>query len=406
MTEAQEIAEDNMVSPHQFSADYGAVQDSELNEYVTEIGMQLGKASHRPHMPYNFRVLNSTLINAYTFAAGSIGFTRSLMLALDNEAAMTAILAHEIGHVCLRHRASSQAQSTLTGLVMAGISAYVAEKHEDYAELAMGLGAISAGALQASYSRTDEREADETGMHYTVCIGQNPNGMVDAMDTLRKMNHSQPDMISRMFSSHPMSEERYQTAIERANTKYSDALSCDMNRERFMDKTASLRRIEPAINQLQSGSSCMMQKSFTQAYQHYQTAIKQAPNDYTALLLMANCCNVLEKPKEAFRNGYMAMKVYPGEPQSRMFLGLICEQNNLYEKGLNYLQEYRSMLPGNPIPDFHCGFCLEQMGRKQDAAQEYIKFLQQQTQGVEAQHAYQTLINWKVIAPPQQQQGT
>ena len=53
------------------------------------------------------------------------------------------------------------------------------------------MGSISAGALLASYSRDNEREADALGMEYMVKAGYSPKGMVGLMEMLNNMNQTQ-----------------------------------------------------------------------------------------------------------------------------------------------------------------------------------------------------------------------
>jgi len=67
MSEAQERAVDSQVSPHQFSRDLGAVQDGQVNSYLENVGKRIHSTSHRPAMPYSYRVLNANYVNAYTF---------------------------------------------------------------------------------------------------------------------------------------------------------------------------------------------------------------------------------------------------------------------------------------------------------------------------------------------------
>ncbi len=55
VSQQQEIQLDRQNSPHQFSADYGSVQDEGINNYVAQVGNNLAKTSHRPDMPYSFR---------------------------------------------------------------------------------------------------------------------------------------------------------------------------------------------------------------------------------------------------------------------------------------------------------------------------------------------------------------
>jgi predicted Zn-dependent protease len=54
VSEDQEIKIDKQNSPHQFSADYGMIQDRMLNDYVSQIGKRMAARTHRMHMPYSF----------------------------------------------------------------------------------------------------------------------------------------------------------------------------------------------------------------------------------------------------------------------------------------------------------------------------------------------------------------
>ena len=111
LTPQQEIALDKNQSPFQFSEDYGAVKDPNLNHYVDSVGSKLAGASHRPNMPYSFRVVNANHVNAYAFPGGSIAVTRGLLVDLENESELAGLLGHEVGHVSARH-AAEQAGKT------------------------------------------------------------------------------------------------------------------------------------------------------------------------------------------------------------------------------------------------------------------------------------------------------
>ncbi len=67
VSEQQEIQMDRQSSPHQFSADYGAVQDSRVSNYITEVGISLSSSSHRPNMPYSFRCVMPTTLTLTPF---------------------------------------------------------------------------------------------------------------------------------------------------------------------------------------------------------------------------------------------------------------------------------------------------------------------------------------------------
>ncbi len=124
LSEEQEMSLDKRQSPQQFSADLGAVQDPDLNRYVQGVGSTLWSKSHRPKMPYSARVLNANYVNAYTFPGGSMGVTRGIMLEMQSEDELAALMGHEIGHVNARHAAERAGKEMLAniGLVAASVA--------------------------------------------------------------------------------------------------------------------------------------------------------------------------------------------------------------------------------------------------------------------------------------------
>jgi predicted Zn-dependent protease len=79
--------------------------------------------THRPSMPYSFRAVNATYANAYAFPGGSIACTRGILLALDNEAELAALLDHEMGHVNARHTAEQMSKNMLVQATVGGLAA-------------------------------------------------------------------------------------------------------------------------------------------------------------------------------------------------------------------------------------------------------------------------------------------
>ena len=82
--------------------------DPALTAYVQRVGMKLAKASDAPDLPYEFVIINSSDLNAWALPGGKIAINRGLLAALDSEAQLAAVLAHEIAHVTKRHSARMQ----------------------------------------------------------------------------------------------------------------------------------------------------------------------------------------------------------------------------------------------------------------------------------------------------------
>ncbi len=399
ITEDMEIGLDQENSPHQFSSDYGPVQDQSLNNYLAQVGNDMATRSHRPNMPYSFRVVNATYVNAYAFPGGSIATTRGILLELENEAELAGLLGHEIGHVNARHTAERMTKGILIqGLIAIG-TAYVESKDEKWAPLAAGLGNIAGGALLAHYSRDDERQADDLGMEYMTRANYNPEGMVGLMDVLRSMSDHKPNVIEMMFATHPMSEERYQTAKNSTETKYQFGKDFPLHRERYMDNTASLRKMKNAIEAMQDGEKEMVKERFAEAEKHFGSALRQAPNDYAGLLMMAKCQLAQNKYDRARRYAKLAKEVYPTEPQAHHLSGITELAKNDFGSAYEDFDNYEKMLPGNPNTIFFKGVSLEGMQRRQQAAEEYSRYLQVIDQGEQAKHAYRRLVEWGYIKP-------
>lgn len=398
MSEAEEISLDQQQSPFQFSSDYGQTQDAELNRYISQVGKTLAAGSHRPHMPFSFRCVNATYINAYAFPGGSIAVTRGILVELDNEAELAALLGHEIGHVCARHTAEQAGKGMLTSLLLTGASvATGAAGYGGAADLVQSFGQLGAGALLAHYSRDNEREADALGMAYLSRAGYNPMGMVGLMEILLSNNRRRPSAVEVMFSTHPMSEERMATAETLVATTYNRMAGAPLYKERFLDMTATLRREKTAISTIQKGATALAKKNYTAAEQELHSALQQLPDDYTALVLMAKSQFALERSQKAADYARRATLVYPTEAQAHLLLGVSEIINKRYEVAYQQLTEFDRLLPGNPEITFFRGLAMEGMNRRDKAAEYYLQYLRQVKQGNRAQHAYNRLKTWGYI---------
>ncbi|NLW80474.1 MAG: M48 family metalloprotease [Desulfovibrionales bacterium] len=394
MSEGEEIQVDKVNAPHQFSADYGVTQDAGLNAYVRGVGMALARSSHRAHMPYQFNVVNATYVNAYAFPGGSIAITRGILAELDNEAELAGLIGHELGHVNARHTAASMSKSKILGTVVGGVSLIAGAASQGLGNLAGTVGGLGASLFLAKYSREDERQADELGMEYMVSAGYSSQGMVGLMDVLRSMSKSQPSAIEAMFSSHPMSAERYETAVQRSRQQYPDKQKLPLNAERYKDSTASLRRLKPMFTLFQEGDKAMAAKEYASAQNRYAEGLQHAPNDYAGLLMMAKCLVAQKKGNQAAEYAARARKAYPTEAQAMHIHGVASIMNKDYSAALADFSAYERALPGNPTTVFMKGFSYEGMQNKQNAAQEYQRYLKAVNQGEMAQHAYSRLKTW------------
>jgi len=399
VSEEQEIQADRQNSPQQFSADYGILQDKALDAYIGDIGRRLVPYTHRPQMPYHMVGVNAVYINAYAFPGGSIAATRGILLSLDNEAELAGLLGHELGHVNARHTAEQMSKGTLAQLAISGLAAYAGTYGAAVGNAASALGQISAGALLASYSRENEREADALGMEYMVKAGYGPAGFVGLMKMLNGLNKSKPGIADLFFSTHPMSDERLSTAVKAADTTYATFRNQPLGRDRYMDRTASLRRIKGAIEAMQRGSEAMAREKYPAAEQELHQALRQAPQDYTALVMMAKAMMLQDNYQEGLKYAEQAKTAYPGEAQAVHLTGMGKIRLRQFEGAYAEFAACDRLLPGNPNTVFLMGYSLEGMQDTRRAADAYARYLRAVNQGPQAQHAYKRLVEWGYIKP-------
>lgn len=396
MSEEQEIAIDKSQSPHQFSNDYGANKDTRLTSYVSQVGSAIARESHRPNMPYGFHVLDANHVNAYTFPGGTMAVTRGILVELESEAELAALLGHEIGHVNARHSAERATKGmlaqTAVGLASAAIGSEKAQ------QVVSGIGTLSATALLAKYSRDNEREADKLGMDYSVLAGANPKGMVELMNMLNGLHAEQPNALQIMFSSHPMSTERLSNAKAQLNGQYSSETARNLGRERYMDYTRGLRAQKTFIKHLGNADLAISAGEFDAASSEIAAAKRLQDDDYGLWVISAKNEIAKENHSVAINQLQKAQSIKPNESLPKYLMGASYLEMNQPERALVSYQGYKRELPGNPLVDFFIGYSFEKQTLKPQAITAYKLFLQQVQQGAQAEYAYGKLVEWGAVS--------
>ena len=161
---------------------YGVYDDEKLAKYLNELGQKMAKISHRPNLKYEFKVMDSPVINAFAVPGGYVYITRGILAHLNNEAELAGVVGHEIGHITARHSAQKYSETYLANLGL-GIGSMVSE---DFAMFA-GLAAQGLGLLFLKFSRDDERQSDVLGVEYSTKVGYDAREMANFFSTLDKM---------------------------------------------------------------------------------------------------------------------------------------------------------------------------------------------------------------------------
>ncbi|MDH4272678.1 MAG: M48 family metallopeptidase, partial [Candidatus Aminicenantes bacterium] len=183
---------------------YGVYGDAALNAYVQSVGRSLAPHTHRPHLDYQFAVLDTPVVNAFAVPGGYIYVTRGILALMGSEAELAVVLGHELGHVNARHSVQRMSEMMLVQVGLAVGSAL----SDTFAEIS-GLAGVGVQLLFLKYSRDDERQADTLGIEYAREGAYNPGEMVAFFSSLEKLGDvSGGHALPGFLSTHPLTSER------------------------------------------------------------------------------------------------------------------------------------------------------------------------------------------------------
>lgn len=194
----------------------GLYPDSEIQQYIDEIGSDIVSKSDASKTPYQyeFHVLaDPNTVNAFAMPGGQIFITMGLLKRLQSKDQVAGVLGHEVGHVVARHSAQQMEKQKLTqGLVGA---AGVVGGDMSSAQYAQMIGNM----VNMSYGRGDELQSDELGVRFMTQAGYDPHALIGVMEILDEASggQSQPEFAS----THPSPANRIQK-IKEAIDKYAN----------------------------------------------------------------------------------------------------------------------------------------------------------------------------------------
>jgi len=218
MSEGEELALGRKTS-QQVMKEYRIYENPSLQRYVQSVGDRVAKGSHRQNLVYRFTLLDSPQVNAFALPGGYIYITRGLLVYLNSEAELAAVLGHELGHVTARHSVRQHSMSTTTNVLGALVSA--ASGVQGVGQLTNLLGT----SIVRGYGREHELEADGLGVEYLVRAGYPASAMKKVITVLKNQEvfdkqlaieeGRKPRAYHGVFSTHPDNDTRLKKVLNR-----------------------------------------------------------------------------------------------------------------------------------------------------------------------------------------------
>jgi predicted Zn-dependent protease len=359
---AQEVAlgEQNY-QPSQQTQGGQYIIDPALQNYVSSIGQKLAAVSDRPGLPWEFVVLDNSVPNAWALPGGKIAINRGLLIELQDEAELAAVLGHEVVHAAARHSAAQMTRGTLVG--MTGQIAAIASQTAGYGELGGMAAQASGAAFMAKYGRDDELEADQYGMKYMVRAGYDPQAAVRLQETFVRLSAGrQSDFISGLFASHPPSQARVD-ANKRHAAEYTGGVT---NRSKYQSMTAQIRRDKPAYDAQDQALAALKKKQPKQALALLDKAIKIQPAESQFWELRGHAWQMLKNPGNAEKAYTTAINKNPKLFSPQLYRGLLRYEQSNFSGAQQDLYLSHRLLP-TPVSAYYLGDLALQRGENEAA---------------------------------------
>lgn len=180
----------------------------DVKDYLTDMGKDIlnsPKIKKRSIYPYQFQIVNDTIINAFCTPGGYIYIYTGLIKFLDNESALAGVVGHEIAHAERRHvtqrLTAYYGVSMLLSFILGGNPSLLAEVA---ANLFVGLAFLK-------NSRDDETEADYYSIQYLKSTKWYPGGITFFFDKIKEEQRQKgnaPGDLDRLLSTHPLPNDR------------------------------------------------------------------------------------------------------------------------------------------------------------------------------------------------------
>lgn len=225
----------------QVNAQLPIIQDPVVNRYLNILGDSLSRVTSRSDLQWHFYMVNTNDFNAFALPGGYIYVNRGVAERSDRMDQFASVLAHEIGHVVMRHSVKQMEQ--MQGANVGATALCVLTSICNYG---LGQAAIQVGgsAVFARFSRADEAQADSVGVAELVRAGINPNGMPEMFQKLINERQSKPGGLDAWFTDHPLEEDRISATrqeIARFNPAIIRTLTNDSRAfQEFKQRVASL----------------------------------------------------------------------------------------------------------------------------------------------------------------------
>ena len=292
-----------------------------MYDYINQLGNELvagarsqkisGSENSGPFAPkFEFFNVRDPSINAFALPGGYIGMHTGLMVLADNEAQLSSVLGHEIGHVTQKHIARGSGVGANSGVVILAslLLALVAARSNPGAAQGLAIGGQALAIQnQLSYSRDAEREADRIGYQILNATGFDVNGMPEFFQKLQKSSGITDSTVPAYVRTHPLTSDRIADMQDRSRN--------DQNKNRPTKNSIDfyLNQTMAKIEQQSQGSDLLQTKDFFKGQTNSKSNVRMMQGHFGLALVALQEVNIEEAEKQLIKSKELASQLSSNE---------------------------------------------------------------------------------------------
>ncbi len=196
------------------------INDTEVEKLLHKLITPVAVAADIPENRLKIHIVNDDDFNAFVNGGEDVYVYTGLLTRIKNPNALQAVIAHELGHTVGGHIAQMssrmEAEMKRTMIIQAlGVGLMVAGGNP-----ALGAGVLAGASGVAkqsllSFSRDEERIADELAVDILVKANVNPNGLLTVFEQMQDMIGVTESKINKNNTNHPLTAERLKNTREK-----------------------------------------------------------------------------------------------------------------------------------------------------------------------------------------------
>lgn len=196
------------------------IQDTETEHIITELIQPIANAAQISNDRLKIHIINNNDFNAFVMGGEDIYIYTGLLKQINSPDALQAVIAHELGHTIGGHitqmsdRMRAEIKRTLF-IQALGIGLMVAGGNPT---LGVGVLAGATGIAKQSllsFSRDEERIADDMGIDLMIRAKLNPYAFIDVLEQMNTINQNIESKINPNNINHPLTTERLKNIREK-----------------------------------------------------------------------------------------------------------------------------------------------------------------------------------------------